>query len=403
MRENGINREVQKENNVKQILKRLYRQDNCSRTSLAADMQLTQAAMTKLVNPLIVSGLIEERAPIETAVGRWPRRLVLRAEAYMILAGRINRDYVSAGLYDLRGRLITNNIRVVEAKSSPRYALALLTSMFSELKDQAKSPLLGIGLALPGPLNTASGKVTLMSGFPGWNQINLKEELEQEFSLPVFLEQDANCGALAELWRGDNQGYNNMIYITGDRGVGAGIVINGEIYHGNVGYAGEFGHMSINISGPRCECGNRGCLELYGSTNALESEYQKALFSELSMNDGAEMLLAKAPQICEKVRAGEKLASKVYTSVVRFLAFGTVGLINILNPERIIFADKITEGGELFIQIVNDTLKEYLMPELYEKLVVEISSLQGDPIMSGAGILVFDRMLEERCNVFLSE
>ena len=255
----------------------------------------------------------------------------------------------------------------------------------------SSAPILGVGVALPGPLDLRNSRIKIMSGFPGWEDIDIRSVLRGTLKLPVFIEQDANCGALAELWCGE-QSATNLLYITCDRGVGAGIVVKGNIYHGHHGYAGEFGHMSINISGPRCECGNRGCLELYSSTWALENEYQKALFSRNFDKPDANGFLPSR-DILRKVRQGDPLACEVYTNTVRYLAFGTVNLINILNPDQVVFADKITEGGSLFLETVRETLEAHLMPGLYDDLQVRISSIQEDPIMLGTSVLVFDCIL----------
>ena len=182
-------------------------------------------------------------------------------------------------------------------------------------------------------------------------------------------------------------------YVTCDRGVGAGIVIKGNVYHGRHGYAGEFGHMSINIGGPRCECGNRGCLELYSSTWALENEYQKALFNR-NLEGQDDNNFQTANDILKKVRQGDPLACEIYRNIVRYLAFGTVSLINMLNPDQVIFADKITEGGSLFLETVHEIFRMHLMPDLYKDLKVKTSSIQKDPIMLGASVLVYNCILE---------
>ena len=390
MKTQGINRNRQKENNIRQIIRLLYRTESCSRVSIANSMNLTQAAITKLVNPLIERGLVEEVQQINTASGRKPVQLKLAADRFSIISARINRDYVSAALNDLCGAQQCCETLQTNPHSSPEDAFASFVSIVGHMIAKAKSKVLGIGIAVPGPFNMYSNTVTLMSGFSGWNRIDIKGRLEKEFGLPVFLEQDANCGAMAELWCG-NRNCENFVYVTADRGVGSGIVIDGQIYRGDVGYAGEFGHMSIRFDGPVCECGNHGCLEMYCSTNALEKRYCDKTGSRLSSS-----------RIFELVREGDSAAKEVYAETINYLSFGCASLINILNPEAVIFADKITEGGDFFLSEVRSSLKRFLMPELSGKIRVDISRFEIDPTMIGAGVLVLDRMLEEGPEVLTS-
>ncbi len=393
MKLNGSNNTTQYENNLKCALKLLYRMEACSRVALASELHLTQATITKLVNHLLACGLIEETTSIDTCIGRKPKRIVLKKNRFSILTARINRDYVKTNLCDIYGDVLEcRQVSINSSNNSPRNVIAKLIGMLRELAQGSASPILGIGVALPGPLDLRNGRIKIMSGFPGWEDIDIQAVLRDSLHLPVFIEQDANCGALAELWCGEDRS-NSLLYITCDRGVGAGIVINGNVYHGRHGYAGEFGHMSINLSGPRCECGNRGCLELYSSTWALENEYQKALFNteQENKNDPG---FQTANDILKKVRQGDSLACEVYRNIVRYLAFGTVSLINMFDPDQVIFADRLTEGGSLFLETVHETFRIHLMPDLYNDLDVKTSLIQRDPIMLGASVLVYNCILE---------
>ena len=393
MKLNGMNNTTQYENNLECALKLLYRMEECSRVALATELNLTQATITKLVNQLLVCGLVEETTSIDTSIGRKPKRIVLKRDRFFILAARINRDYVKANLCDMHGGVLeSRQVSISSSNNSPRNVMMKLIDMLRELEQLSTSPILGIGVALPGPLDLRNSRIKIMSGFPGWEDIDIRTVLRDSLRLPVFIEQDANCGVLAELWCGEDSA-SNLLYVTCDRGVGAGIVIKGNVYHGRHGYAGEFGHMSINIGGPRCECGNRGCLELYSSTWALENEYQKALFNR-NLEGQDDNNFQTANDILKKVRQGDPLACEIYRNIVRYLAFGTVSLINMFDPDQVIFADKITEGGSLFLETVHEIFRMHLMPDLYINLKVKTSSIQKDPIMLGTSVLVYNCILE---------
>jgi predicted NBD/HSP70 family sugar kinase len=232
-----------------------------------------------------------------------------------------------------------------------------------------------------------------MSNFAGWNNVNLVNDFSSRYNVPVFLDHDANCAALGEQIFGKYKDCKNVLYILCDRGVGAGLILDGEIFHGFQGMAGEMGHVSINKYGPLCECGNRGCLELYCSMVALENEY-KSLKAEDENSGISTEYYVSADEILRRVRTGsDPIALKCYTRIVKNLAIGTAGMINLLNPELVIFADQIINGGEsVFLPIVNSTLKQILLKDIYDNITVGISSMKDDPALVGAGVMAFDKI-----------
>lgn len=404
---NIVNKTSLRENNLMQIVRALHFNSNCTRVSLAHELGLTPAAITKLVNELLQSGLVAETSSIDSAKGRRPIRLKLNGGNYVALSGRINRDYISAAACDLDGRLCHYADERISPTFGTREIMRRLVQMLQEVRGKAERPVLALGMALPGPFDARHGRIAMMSGFPGWDQIDLRRELEQALELPVFLEHDANCGALAELWYGEHRNVRNMLYIVGDRGVGAGIISNGQIYRGVTGFAGELGHMSINCFGPLCECGNRGCLELYGSTIALEGEYQRSLFDLWQKGQGRSRTgRVTARDICRMVREEDMLARSAYEKTVGYLAFGTAGVINLLNPEAVIYSDKITDGGAYFLEVARSTLKRLLLPTVYNDLIIDTSRLQNDPavrdpMLLGASVVAFEELMESNPSALL--
>lgn len=387
----GINKERQKESNLQQIIRLMYGNDCCTRTHLSKTMKLTPAAITKLVNPLIENGIIYEVEPIETQSGRKPTRLKLSDDRFTIVGSRINRDYVTASLYSLSGIHICSMTENT-GEDSPETAFEKFIRLLRKIIGMSQNPILGIGVAVPGPFNIITKKITLMSGVhAGWERINIKERLSKEFDIPVFLEHDANCGAMLELWKGNHK-QGTILYIVADRGVGAGIVIDGKIFRGSYGFAGEFGHMSIDLNGPVCSCGNHGCLELYGSTTTLERTYGRMV--------GNNNL--KAIEIIELVKKKDIVACECYSNVVKALAFGCVGLVNILNPDEIVFSDRLTLGGDMFLDIVKATMKQYLLDDVFSKIDIGVNCLDVDPITKGSSLAVLEGMLECHLDVLLS-
>lgn len=382
-----------KEHNISLVLRQLRIGENCSRVSIAHETGINQATITNIVSMLLKKGIvIEKESMASSALGRKPVRLMLNSGKYNTCAVRIKRDNLFVAVYDVLGHELYKSSAKITAYDGVSSALEQLTAIIQNVFNTMSNKPCAIGIALPGPFRRDNSQIMLMSGFSGWENINLAQELNSRFNVPVFLEHDANCAALGELMFGKFKDCINVLYILCDRGVGAGLILDGKIYHGLQGMAGEMGHVSINKYGPLCECGNRGCLELYCSMVALENEY-KALRSEADGSTPDEFFLP-ADEILRRVRSNtDPLADKCYSRIVKNLALGTASIINLLNPELVIFADQIIDGGEnKFLPIVKSTLKSILLKDVYSSIKVDVTSLIDDPVLIGAGVMAFDKI-----------
>ncbi len=391
--ESGINRDAQKELNLSLVIRALHSGRAQTRIGLTYATGLKQATITKIVKQLQDWGLVSETTGQEAPLGRKPMGLTLNADRFFLGAARVNRGYLACAVYDIEG-----NVRVHEQiENRPELGAEVSLSAFRGLIQStlARAPgeVLGLGVALPGPYNARTKRITLMSGFPGWSKVDIEEGLKGAAGVPVFLEHDANCGALAELWYGEHRRDENLLYVVCDRGVGAGVIASGQVYHGASGYAGEIGHGSINFAGSLCECGNRGCLELYASSEALREAYALTRLSQ-----GGEA--PESQEVLRLVRAGDPSARDAYRRVVSHLAFGVVGLINALNPDCVVFADRMVEGGPLFLETVDGVLRRHLMPEIYQQLKVSVNRFPGDPMLLGASVVALDNLLMRPTGAF---
>lgn len=207
-----------------------------------------------------------------------------------------------------------------------------------------KVKIKAIGIGAPGPILYEKGMVIEAPNLPGWKRVNLKKIIEKEFKVPVFVDNDANCAALAEAWFGAGKLAKHFIYMTISTGIGGGIVIDKKLYRGAVGSAGEFGHMMIDPRGPRCGCGKRGCLEALASGSALK---KKTGMDAISVELAA--------------RQGDKKAKKAIREIAHHLALGIANLVNIFNPERVIIGGGLSNMRELLFVPVRKEFKKYAL------------------------------------------
>jgi Transcriptional regulator/sugar kinase len=397
-RHTGSNIVTVRENNLSLVIRLIHKAKICSRADIAAETGLQQATITNIVNELIEHGLVIQTGNIKGRMNRRSIGIALNIERYRMFGVYLNRENVTIAMFDLAGSILERYDYPVERDMKPSITLDVIRQKIIQMCEQDKELIyLGIGISLPGPFLLEGGKIALMSGVPGWDEIDISARLSEGHDLPIFLEHDANCGALAEIWYGDVGRQENVVYLTVDIGVGAGVLIQGEIYHGDLGTAGEIGHMSIDYAGPICECGNRGCLELYCSTKVLRQAYKQKAFLNPAYATRAN---ASIEQILKDVADGDSLAREVFAKTATFLGLGMVNVVNTFNPGKIVISDRIALAGDYLIQILSGVLRERVLPEVYEKLEIRVGAFIADNILFGASALVLEHVLKSPTKYF---
>jgi glucokinase len=232
-----------------------------------------------------------------------------------------------------------------EAAKGQAQVIANIKKAIRMLKESRKTSIRAIGIGAPGPILFDKGIVVEAPNLPGWHHVNLKKILEKEFKVPVFVDNDANCAALAEAKFGAGKNVQNFIYVTVSTGIGGGIIIDRKLYHGIQGSAGEFGHMKIiPEGGPLCGCGRTGCLEALASGSAMKRE---------SGIDALALELA--------ARQGDPKAQAVIRQAAHYLAIGVGNLINIFNPQLVIIGGGVSNMRELLIDPVREEIKQHAL------------------------------------------
>lgn len=226
----------------------------------------------------------------------------------------------------------------------------------------------------------------------GWRDVPLGEMLAQHVSFPVFLDNDANAAALAERYYGVARDVDNFIYIVANIGLGAGLVIDGELFQGATGFAGEAGHMTIDPAGPACRCGNRGCWERMASVRALIERLQLALKAGESsiIMEGVPITL---PMILQAAAAGDAVTLRALHETGVYLGIGIANLVNSFNPRLVAFGGSLSLAGEYLLPVARQVVAERAMPELQEATTLELSVFRDSACVMGAAALVLHDLL----------
>lgn len=249
-----------------------------------------------------------------------------------------------------------------EAQRGAKFVVDRIVGLIEDVREEivskyggTREDVAGVGIGSPGPLNRATGTVINTPNL-GWRNFPLRDLIANAVGLPATLDNDANCATYGEWWLGAGKNVDSLVGLTLGTGIGGGIVLNGEIFHGVSDAAGEIGHMTIDSTGRRCKCGNYGCLEAYASGPAI------ALRAIEGIEAGAESLLpalvdgrldqVSAATVYEAVVLGDPYANEVMRETAKFLGTGVANVINILNPEMVVIAGGVTRAGDhLFVPL----------------------------------------------------
>lgn len=304
---------------------------------------------------------------------------------------------------DNTGHILNKIRKPTLAERGPEYALQLLFDMVRETVELAglrQAAISAIGVSCGGPLDTKTGIVYSPPNLPGWDALPLKTRLESEFQIPVTIENDANASALAEYRFGGGRGYNAVLYMTMSTGIGGGIVLDGQVYHGANDSAGEVGHQILLPDGPSCGCGKRGCLEALCSGPAIARRAQAAVRKRLADgNASATGLLdlangriqdVKSEHVLEAARQGDVLASQLVEEIAYYMGWGIANLVNILNPDIVLLGTIAIAAGDLLLNPIRRTVSEFAMTRPAEAVKIAPAQL-GDALGDLAAVaLVVD-------------
>jgi glucokinase len=299
------------------------------------------------------------------------------------------------GFVDKKGNLVTSStIPTIPTDPADKFFKRLISeseTLLSKLGN--KYNLVGVGIGAPNA-NYFKGTVEQPPNLK-WDNVNVVEIIKKHFSLPIVITNDANAVAIGEFQFGAAKGMNNFVVVTLGTGVGSGIFVNGELYYGNNGFAGEFGHTIYDPEGRECRCGRNGCLETYVSAGGIKKTTYELLSKSSEKSELREFkyedLTPKT--ICEAAYRGDKIALKVYDITSKILGIKLADLVAITNPEAIILFGGLTSAGEILFKATEKYMNMYLLNIFKDKVKLLPSGLsEGASAIVGAGALIWTEL-----------
>jgi glucokinase-like ROK family protein len=333
-----------------------------SRTDIAVGLGLTRAGVTVIINDLIENGVILETESRSTPSGRPPVVLEINPKRGWVAAVDMGAAHLGIALGDLSAYILEETEQPFCIDDGPELCLAEVNRVLKAMLDRhglGFEDLSAVGVSVPGPVVTEMGMVMAPPIMPGWDRFPIRDTLEKLWNVPITLNNDADLGALGEWAFGAGRGEKNVVFIKVGTGIGAGLIINKQIYVGTTGSAGEIGHLTIDENGPLCTCGNHGCLEAFASGRAIEIQAQKLVAS------GKRTLLAdpnlkriRVHDVAEAARRGDLAAQEILNRSGTFIGIAIAGLINIINPSVVIIGGGVAEVGDLLTTPIRKMVRE---------------------------------------------
>ncbi|MBC2876660.1 ROK family transcriptional regulator [Streptomyces mobaraensis] len=367
--------------NLERVVRAVRRSGALTQAEIARTTGLSAATVSNIVRELKDNGTVEV-TPTSSG-GRRARSVSLSGDAGIVVGVDFGHTHLRVAIGNLAHRVLAEEAEPLDTDASATQGLERAEHLVKTLIaatgiDPGK--IIGVGLGVPGPIDE-SGVLGSTAILPGWAGTNPRDELATRLDVPVHVDNDANLGALGELVWGAGRGAADLAYIKVASGVGAGLVINGQIYRGPGGTAGEIGHITLDESGPVCRCGNRGCLETFTAHRYVLPLLHSAHGPDLT-----------APRMVRLARDGDAGCRRVIADVGRHIGSGVASLCNLLNPSRVVLGGDLAEAGELVLAPIRESVGRYAIPSAARQLEVVPGALGGRAEVLGALALVLSEM-----------
>lgn len=365
--------------NRRRVLEHVIRAGAPTQAEIARHTGLSAATVSNIVRVLTEEGLVELTATVSS--GRRAQAVRISRSRGLAAGVDFGRTHVRIALASLSQEIVAEREVAVRRGYPAAEGVAVAREVFGELLESmgaAPSDVTGLGVGIPGPIDSRTGRVGSGSILPEWIGEPLQELVEEGFGMPALIENDANLGALAERAWGAARGVDDLVYIKVSTGIGAGIVVGGQLYRGGSGTAGEIGHTTVNTMGPVCRCGNRGCLELEAAVPVI--------LERLAASHGPDLTIER---VVELLDAGDVPAQRVVEGAGHALGISVAGLCNLLNPSMIVIGGDLAGAHRPLLDSVRDVLRRVAVPSAVEHVRLAVSELGQRAQVLGALAVVF--------------
>lgn len=396
-----------RETNLSSALRLIHARSPISRAQLAVETGLNKSTISSLVDELLTRKLVHETGSNSGAAGRPATWLEINPQAGLIIGVELGVDFVSVAVTDLLGNIQWQHKEDTNPSDDQNKMIQQILQIVKEAMSATRKKgvrFLGLGLSTPGTVDLKEGMLIFAPNLH-WHNVPFRKIFHEQTRLNIFIENDANAAAIAEHLFGAAQHDRDFLFVFAGVGIGGGLFLNGRLYRGKNGYAGEIGHFPITAEPSQilCHCGNYGCWETYANQYSIIQRIQTRL--EMKSGSIIPSLMAKQdapisiPLIKQAADLGDQSAIDVFTEAGYAMGQGFAGLINIFNPEKIILGGPLSIAGDYLLPAIKETVADHSMPEFDQQTEVVLSTFGTDASLIGAIAIVADDVLSKPMNI----
>ena len=372
--------------NLSSIFKAIHKQGSVSRIELAEITGCSIGTVSNHVRTLIKKGFVIETTKGVSSGGRKPVQLMINPNKAYIFSIEIEVNQIKIVIFDLEIKVVMKSVLPILYKDD---YMKTFKQVFFEMdkmieeKNLKLDNFLGIGVAVPGLIDKVKGILDFAPNL-GWKDVHISKIFKDKYGLPIILNNEAKAAAIGE--RGSvYPKMNNMVFVSINEGIGCGIFINGKLYRGASGNAGEFGHIIIDTNGPICHCGNRGCWEIFASESYIVNRY-------LELSNSNKELTKK--EIYQLGKNGDKKVIEIFIETGRNIGIGLVNIINGLSPELLVIGGGIVEIKDYIYEEIIKKLEESALSVSYKKAEIKFSKLGNLAAVYGMADLIINESIK---------
>jgi N-acetylglucosamine repressor len=372
-----------KQHNRDLVLRTIFANDSTSRAEVARVTNLTRTTVSEVVNGLLTEGLVEEVGRGESIGGKSPILLSVVADSRYLIGLNLAQDKFIGAIVNLRGD-IKEIVEVSVHDDNGQNALELVYRIIDQLTQKKLKPIVGVGVGAPGLINTREGIVINAVNLQ-WQDLPLGQLLKKKYNLPVSVLNDSQATAIGEYVYGRQHALDeNLIVVNVKHGIGAGILINGRLFQGDGGGAGEIGHVVVQENGELCRCGKHGCLETISSAQAVLRQLNAKSLDEAQ----------------ESFEAGNITAKQAIANAAHYLGISLANLIGTLNIQKIVLTGDMTRFGAAWLDAVNMSMRNAALSRMSENTKLELGVLDYRACILGASAFL---LLDDYSLLFTQE
>lgn len=365
-----------------------------SRADIAKLTKLTPPTVSSFVKELLEAEIVIERNLGESSGGRKPTLLTLSEDMFHVIGMDVGSQNIKTILTGITGKVLKKSVVPLPAQTTNEALLSLMIDSVSGILDHTKideEKIVGIGVSMHGIVDVEEGSSVFAPNL-NLQDIPIKRVLEERFNMMVKVENDGRAMSLGELWFGNGAGIDSFVCINVGRGIGAGIIINGKLYHGSHFISGEIGHMIIDIDGPQCTCGNYGCLQTFASGPSIVEWVKKEMrlghSSLLTTMTNGDLEKVTGELIYLSALEGDTLCKTALQQAGRYLGVGITNVIHTVNPRRIIIGGGVSNAGDLIMDNIIQTVNQRALTNPAKQTEIILSKFGDDATAMGAVALI---------------